>query len=140
MADNQAQECTSVGGWSIPNNELDRYVEERNDMIDYLTQTLRILYDHVELGGEHSEDGEYIFAQNGKNADVLIHFDPVEVEAFHSFQDKMDYLNMKWFVCHLEGSFFDDDTKGVEENVDAWYQFVASEYEKKMNRKYPLPY
>lgn len=133
--------CTVVGGWCIPNEELEAYVRQREEMMTFLETTFKAHYKEVYIGGQGSQDGDYISAHDGDKENVFIHFDPAELDIFNKFTDKEDYVEMKWVMSEIERDYYKDGTKeGLEGEAlfKDWDDYVQSEYKKRTNKEYPF--
>ncbi|WEG74014.1 hypothetical protein [Vagococcus intermedius] len=136
----------NIGGWLIPDEEVEEYTAKRQALIDYLYSELKQRYTNVYIGGKGSEDGDYISASEGKKArdmgSVFVHFDPVEVDKFCGFEDKKEYLKELLFFNQKEYDYYQDDQKLDLEGQDAlddWQAFISKEYELEFKKEYPYP-
>lgn len=136
----------NIGGWLIPDEEVEEYTVKRQALIDYLDSELKQRYTNVYIGGQGSEDGDYISASEGKDtrdiASVFVHFDPTEVEKFCGFEDKKAYLKELLFFNKKEYDYYQDDQKLDLEGQDAlddWHAFISKEYQLEFKKEYPYP-
>lgn len=135
-----------IGGWLIPDEEVAEYTAKRQELIDYLYTELTQRYSNVYIGGQGSEDGDYISASEGKRtkdiASIFVHFDPAEVEKFCGFEDKKDYLQELLFFNKKEHDYYQNDAKLDLEGqaaLDDWYEFISKAYEIEFKKDYPYP-
>lgn len=132
---------TVVGGWCIPNDELEEYTKQREGMMSFLEKTFKEHYNDVYIGGEGSQDGDYISAHDGDKENVFIHFDPAELELFNAFDNKQDYVDMKWVLSDIERDYYKDGTKELLEGealFKDWDNYVEQEYKRRTNKEYPF--
>lgn len=132
---------TDIGGWIIPDEDLEKYVTTRNELMLFLEKELANRFAEIEFGGEGSEDGDYVSAHNQSGWGVFVHFDPQEVDRFSSFENKEDYIQEVLFFAEEDYKYYQLPGKlelEGQKGSDDWYDYMSAAYKKRFNKEYPF--
>lgn len=131
----------NIGGWLIPDEEVDTYLEQRKALSDYLLTRLKEHFPAVYEGGAGSQDGDYISVDSSdQDFSVFVHLDPSEVAKFDGFESKEAYFEELIFFSKLEAQYNSIpgklDLEG-QAGSDDWYEYSKTAYEATFNKEYP---
>ena len=127
-----------IDGWLIPKEEVDAYLQDRQELKSTLYRYAMTHYDRFHDRGKDGPEGEHIYAERKKDGlEFMMHLDPNTVSHFRLWKDDVDgYLEvLHWHqLQYLELAY--QDIVDPEEIEDYLTESFEETFKKPYEGKY----